>query len=118
MAARGESADDAPGRIAYRVDRSHHWLPAGEHVIEQAFELRSHARINECRVGLPEHLEQHKAPFGRHDMLALRGQESLPLQPRDDLRARRRRADPLRFAQALAQRLVIDETPCILHPPQ
>ena len=115
MAVRGERADDAPGRIAYRVDRSHHRMPAGKHIIEQAFELRSHARIDERRFSPPEHLEQRKASFGRHNVLSLRHQESLPLQPGDYLGTRRRRADSLRFAQALAQRLDLDEAPCVLH---
>ena len=65
--------------------------------------LRRHARIDQPRVGAPENPEQDEPPFRRHDVLALRRQEPLLLQPGDDFRPRRRRADPLRFLQPLAQ---------------
>ena len=111
---RGNPADDAPGAVAHRVDRIHHLLPAGQHVVEKAFQLRRHAGIDQRRIGALQNAEQGKSVFGRHDVLPLRSQEPLPLQPRNDLRSRRRRADPLRLAQPVSQRLVFDEPPRIL----
>ena len=110
-----ELADDARCGVAHRVDGAPHRLLARHHVVEQPFELRRHARIHQCRIGPLKHLEQREPLLRRHDVLPLRGQEPLPLQPRDDLAPRRRRADPLRFAQPFAQRLVVDESPCVLH---
>src|ERR1700688_63764 len=48
-------------------------------------------------------------------MLSLGNQETLLLQPANDLGSGRRRANTLGFLQAVPQNLVINKTPGILH---
>ena len=70
-----ELADDALGDIAHCVNRTDHLLLADHHIVEQAFELRRHPRIDQGRVGLFENTEQRQAGLGRHDVLSLGNQE-------------------------------------------
>src|SRR5215468_3060032 len=77
--------------------------------------LRRHARIDKRRIGLLEDAEQQQAGLGRHDVLSLGNQETLFLQPADDLRSGRRRANALGLLQALPQNLIVNEAPGILH---
>ena len=55
-----ELADDALGDIAYCVNRADHLLLADHHIVEQAFELRRHSRIDQGWVGLFENAEQRR----------------------------------------------------------
>src|ERR1700676_1970919 len=66
-------------------------------------------------MGLFENGEQRQAGLGRHNILSLGNQETLLLQPADDLGSGRRRANTLGFLQAIPQNLVINKTPGILH---
>src|ERR1700722_10570092 len=111
-----ELADDALGNIAHCVNRSDHLLLADNDIIEQAFELRRHRRIDQGRGGLFENTEQRQPALGRHDVLSLGSQETLFLQPADDLRSGRRRANALGLLQALPQSLIVNKAPGILHP--
>ena len=88
-------ANDSLGDIAHGINRADHLLLANNHIVEQAFELRRHPRIDQGRVGLFENTELRQAGLGRHDVLSLGNQETLFLQPADDLRSGRRRAMPL-----------------------
>src|ERR1700674_5726390 len=76
---------------------------------------RRHPRIDQGRVGLFENTEQRQAGFGRHDVLSLGNQETLFLQPVDDLRSGCRRANALGLPQALPQNLIVNKAPDILH---
>ena len=76
-----ELADDALGDIAHCVYRTDHLLLADNDIVEQAFKLRRHPRIDQGRVGLFENTEQRQAGLGRHDVLSLGNQETLFLQP-------------------------------------
>ena len=69
-------ANDALRDIAHGVDRTDHLLLANHDIVEQAFKLRRHARIDQCRIGLFENAEQRQAGLGRHDVLSLGDQES------------------------------------------
>ena len=69
-------ANDALGDIAHCVDRTDHLLLANHDIVEQAFKLRRHPRIDQCRVGLFEDAEQREAGLGRHNVLSLGHQES------------------------------------------
>ena len=95
-----ELADNSLGDIAYGVDRADHLLLADHHIVEQAFKLCRHPRIDQGGVGLFENTERRQAGLGRHDVLSLGNQETLFLQPADDLRSGRRRA----YAQASFRR--------------
>ena len=53
-----ELADDALGDAAYCVNRTDHLLLADNDIVEQAFKLRRHPRIDQSRVGLFENTEQ------------------------------------------------------------
>ena len=108
-------ANDALGDIAHGVDRTDHLLLADHDIVEQAFKLRRHARIDQCRIGLFEDAEQRQAGLGRHDVLSLGHQKALFLKPTDDLGSRRRRTDALGFLQALPQNLIVNKPPGILH---
>ena len=110
-----ELADDALGDIAHCVNRTDHLLLADNDIVEQAFKLRRHPRIDQGRVGLFENTEQRQAGLGRHDVLSLGNQETLFLQPADDLRSGRRRANALGLLQALPQNLIVNKAPGILH---
>ena len=103
------------GDIAHGVDRADHLLLADNDIVEQAFQLRRDARIDQRRIGLFEDAEQRQAGLGRHDVLSLGHQKALFLQPADDLGSRRRRADALGFLQAFPQHLIVNEAPGILH---
>ena len=46
-----ELANDALGDIAHCVNRTDHLLLADNHIVEQAFKLRRHPRIDQGRVG-------------------------------------------------------------------
>ena len=110
-----ELADNALGDIAHRVNRADHLLLAHDDIVEQAFKLRRHARIDQRRIGLLEDAEQRQAGLGRHDVLSLGNQETLFLQPADDLGPGRRRANALGFLQSLSQNFIVNKTPGILH---
>ena len=110
-----EPADDALGNIAHCVNRADHLLLADHHIVEQAFKLRRHPRIDQGWVGLFENAEQRQTGLGRHDVLSLGNQETLFLQPADDLRSGRRRANALGLLQALPQNLIVNKAPGILH---
>ena len=71
-----ELADDALGNIAHCVNRTDHLLLADNDIVEQAFKLRRHPRIDQGRVGLFENTEQRQAGLGRHDVLSLGNQET------------------------------------------
>jgi hypothetical protein len=86
-------------------------LLADNHIVEQAFKLRRHPRINQGRVGLFENTEQRQAGLGRRDVLSLGNQETLFLQPADDLRSGRRRANALGLLQTLPQNLIVNKAP-------
>jgi hypothetical protein len=62
-----------------------------------------------------ENTEQRQTGLGRHNILPLGNQETLLLQPADDLGSGRRRANTLGFLQAIPQNPVINKTPSILH---
>jgi hypothetical protein len=62
-------------------------------IVEQAFKLGRNTRIDQCGIRL-------QSCVCRDDVLSLRDQKILPLQPTDDFSARRRRAYPLGFFQA------------------
>ena len=47
------------------VNRTDHLLLADHHIVEQAFELRRHPRIDQGRIGLFENAEQRQAGLGR-----------------------------------------------------
>ena len=66
-----ELADDPLGDIADCVNRTDHLLLADNDIVEQAFKLRRHPRIDQRRVGLFENAEQRQTGLGRHDMLSL-----------------------------------------------
>ena len=70
---------------------------------------------NQGWVGLFENAEQRQAGFGRYDVLSLGNQETLFLQPADDLRSGRRRAYALGLLQALPQNLIVNKAQGILH---
>src|SRR5258708_30964191 len=53
-------ANDALGDIAHRVDRTYHLLLADNNVVEQAFKLRRHPRIDQRRVSVFVNTEQRK----------------------------------------------------------
>src|ERR1700729_3666855 len=107
--------DDALGDVAHCVNRADHLLLADHHIVEQAFKLRRHPRINQGRVGLFENAEQRQAGLGRHDVLSQGTQETLFLQPADDLRSSRRRANALGLLQAFSQNFIVHKAPGILH---
>jgi hypothetical protein len=71
-----ELADDALGNIAHCVYRTDHLLLADNDIVEQAFKLRRHPRIDQGRVGLFENTEQRQASLGRHDVLSLGNRET------------------------------------------
>ena len=100
---------------AHCVNRTDHLLLADNNIVEQAFKLRRHPRIDQGRVGLFENAEQRQPGLGRHNVLSLGNQESLFLQPADDLRSCRRRANALGLLQALPQNLIVNKAPGILH---
>jgi len=66
--------------IAHGVDRADHLLLADHDLVEQAFELRRYARIDQRRIGLLENPEQRQASLGGDDVLALGDQKTLLLQ--------------------------------------
>src|SRR6202008_235165 len=66
-------------------------------------------------VGLFENAEQRQAGLGRHDVLSLGNQETLFLQPADNLCSGRRRANALGLLQTLPQNLIVNKAPGILH---
>jgi hypothetical protein len=68
--------------------------------IVEAFKLGRNTRIDQCGIRLLEDAEQLQSCVCRDDVLSLRDQKILPLQPTDDFSARRRRAYPLGFFQA------------------
>ena len=103
------------GDIAHGVDRADHLLLTDNHIVEQAFKLRRHARVDQCRIGLLKDAEQRQPGLGRHDVLSLDDQKALFLQPADDLGSSRGRADALGFLQAFSQHLIVNEPPGILH---
>ena len=70
-------ADDALGDIAHGVNRTDHLLLADNDIVEQAFKLRRHARVDQRRIGLFENAEQRQAGLGRHDVLSLGNQKTL-----------------------------------------
>ena len=74
-------ANDSLGDIAHGINRADHLLLANNHIVEQAFELRRHPRIDQGRVGLFENTEQRQAGLGRHDVLSLGNQETLFFSP-------------------------------------
>ena len=78
------------GSFAHAVNRTDHVLLGDNDIVEQAFKLRRHPQIDQSRVGLFENAEQRQAGFGRHNELPLGNQETLYLQPADDLRSARR----------------------------
>jgi hypothetical protein len=84
-------------------------------IVEQAFELRRHARVNQGRISLLENSKQTQSGFGGHNVLSLNNQKPLPFQPSDDLGAGRRGADALGFLQPVPQSLVLDKAPSLLH---
>jgi hypothetical protein len=53
-----------------------HLLLADNDIVEQAFKLRRHPRIDQRRVGLFENTEQRQASLGRHDVLSLGNRET------------------------------------------
>jgi hypothetical protein len=110
-----ELTDDALGNITHGVDCADHFLFAENDVIEQAFKLRRHARIDQRRIGLFENAEQRKAGLGRHDVLSLGNQKTLLFQSTDDLGPGRRCANALGFLQALPQNFIVDKTPGALN---
>src|SRR6266446_55998 len=59
-------ANDALGDIAHCVDRTDHLLLADNDIVEQAFKLRRHARIDQRWIGPLENSEQREASLGRH----------------------------------------------------
>src|SRR6202047_858618 len=65
--------------------------------------------------GLFENTEQRQTGLGRHDVLSLGNQETLFLQPADDLRSGRRRANALGLLQTLPQNLIVNKAPGISH---
>ena len=71
-----ELADDALGNIAHCVYRTDHLLLADNDIVEQAFKLRRHPRIDQGRAGLFENTEQRQASLGRHDVLSLGNRET------------------------------------------
>src|SRR5947208_13030372 len=106
-----ELADDALSCIAHRVDRADDLLLADHDLVEQAFELRRDARVDQRRIGLFENPEQRQAGLGGHDVLSLGDKKILFLQPSYDLGSRRRRADSLGLLQTLPQSFIIDKAP-------
>src|SRR5262249_44859491 len=50
-------ANDALRDIADSIDGTDHWLLANDHVIQEAFELRRLARVDQSRVCFLEHAE-------------------------------------------------------------
>src|SRR3712207_6992839 len=50
-----------------------------QHLVEQPFHLRRHPRVDQGGIGPLQHGEQRQAARGRHDVLALGGEEVLPL---------------------------------------
>ena len=74
-----ELADDALGDIAHGVNRANHLLLADHDLVEQAFELRRYARVDQRRIRLLENPEQRQARLGGDDVLALRNQKALLL---------------------------------------
>jgi hypothetical protein len=92
-----ELADDALRDIAHGVNCAEHLLLADNDVVEQAFKLRRHARIDQRWIGLFEDAEQRQAGLGWHYVRALDNEKTLLLQPADDLGSRRRRANALGF---------------------
>ena len=107
--------DNTCGDGAHGIDRLHHFLPAKENIIEQAFKLRGHPGVDQRRIGSFQNAEERQAPFGGDDIPATDCQELLRLQPTDNLRPRRRGADPLGFLQSLPQCRVFHKTPGVLH---
>jgi hypothetical protein len=63
--------------IAHRVNGADHLLLADHDFVEQAFELRRYARIDQRRIGLFENSEQRQARLGGDDVLALGDQKTL-----------------------------------------
>src|SRR5450759_2575277 len=55
-------------------------LPTND-IVEQAFKLRRHARINDRLIGLFDIPKQRQAGLGRHNILSLINQKTLLLQP-------------------------------------
>ncbi len=51
-------ADDAQRHVAHGVDGAHHLLLADDDIVQKAFELRRHARVDQSRIGLFEDAEQ------------------------------------------------------------
>src|SRR6202140_3471575 len=74
-----EPADDALGDITHGVDCADHLLLADYDIVEQAFKLCRHARINQCRISLFENAEQRQAGLGWYDILSLGNQKTLLL---------------------------------------
>ena len=56
-----ELADDALSDIAHGINRADHLLLADHDLVEQAFELRRYARVDQRRIGLLENPEQRQA---------------------------------------------------------
>jgi hypothetical protein len=52
-----EPADDALSDLAHGVDCTDHFLLADNDIVEQAFKLRRHARVDQRRIGLFEDTE-------------------------------------------------------------
>jgi hypothetical protein len=85
----------SPSAFLDACSLSDHLLLADNDIVEQAFKLCRHPRINKSRVGLFENAEKGQASLGRHDVLSLGNQETLFLQPANDLRSGCRRANAL-----------------------
>ena len=77
--------------------------------------MRCNAGVDQRRIGLFENAEQRQTGLGRHDVLSLANQKTLFLQPADDFRSGRRRANALGFLQAFPQNFVINKAPSVLH---
>ena len=88
---------------------------ADKHLVKQELELRRHRGIDQRPVRLLQDAEQRQAPFGRHDVLAARHQQFLPLEALNDFGARRRCSDALRLLQPFAVFGVLDEAPGVRH---
>ena len=63
--------DDSLGDIAHGVNRANHLLLADHDLVEKAFELRCHARVDQRRIGLFENPEQRQASLSGDDVLSL-----------------------------------------------
>ena len=115
MVAISEFADDALGDVADRIDGADHFLLAKNDIIEEALKLRRQAGIDQSRVSLLEHAEELQSGIRGHDVLSLRHQEILSLEPPDDVRPGGGRANALGLLQPVAQTLVVHKAPGVLH---